>query len=117
MVKFRQLLITISIAATLVVSGAFAQTNLTQILDTITNPDGTLFNGTVVITWNATQAAVAEQFLGSALQLGFITALFRSSWSQQPRLHQAPTIRLSTPVATARCRGQKRGKSRPAQRR
>ena len=52
MVKFRQLLITISIAATLVVSGAFAQTNLTQILDTITNPDGTLFNGTVVITWN-----------------------------------------------------------------
>jgi len=52
MVKFRQLLITISIAATLVVSGAFAQTNLAQILDTITNPDGTLFNGTVVITWN-----------------------------------------------------------------
>ncbi len=52
MVKFRQLLITISIAATLVASGAFAQTNLTQILDTITNPDGTSFNGTVVITWN-----------------------------------------------------------------
>jgi len=52
MVKFRQLLITISIAATLVVSGAFAQTNLTQILDTIINPDGTSFNGTVVITWN-----------------------------------------------------------------
>jgi hypothetical protein len=52
MVKLRQLLITISIAATLVASGAFAQTNLTQILDTITNPDGTPFNGTVVITWN-----------------------------------------------------------------
>jgi uncharacterized coiled-coil protein SlyX len=52
MVKFRQLLITISIAATLVASCAFAQTNLTQILDTITNPDGSPFNGTVVITWN-----------------------------------------------------------------
>jgi hypothetical protein len=52
MVKFRQLLITISIAATLVVGSALAQTNLTQILDTITNPDGTSFNGTVVITWN-----------------------------------------------------------------
>ena len=52
MVNFRQLLITTLIAATLVASGAFAQTNLTQILDTITNSDGTPFNGTVVITWN-----------------------------------------------------------------
>ena len=52
MVKFRQLFITISIAATLVAFCAFAQTNLTQILDTITNPDGSPFNGTVVITWN-----------------------------------------------------------------
>jgi hypothetical protein len=38
--------------ATFVASGAFAQTTLSQILDTITNPDGTPFNGTVVITWN-----------------------------------------------------------------
>jgi len=52
MVKFRQLLTTISIVTTLVVSCAFAQTNLTQILDSITNPDGSSFNGTVVITWN-----------------------------------------------------------------
>jgi hypothetical protein len=52
MVNFRQPLITILMAATLVASSAFAQTNLTQILDTITNSDGTLFNGTVVITWN-----------------------------------------------------------------
>jgi hypothetical protein len=52
MVKFRQLLITILIWATFVASGAFAQTTLSQILDTITNPDGTPFNGTVVITWN-----------------------------------------------------------------
>jgi hypothetical protein len=52
MVKFRHLLITISIAATLVALCASAQTNLTQILDTITNPDGSPFNGTVVITWN-----------------------------------------------------------------
>ena len=52
MVNFRQPLIAILIAATLVVSSAFAQTNLTQILDTIMNPDGTPFSGTVVITWN-----------------------------------------------------------------
>jgi hypothetical protein len=52
MVKLRQLLKTVLIAATLVASSAFAQTNLTQILDIITNPDGTPFSGTVVITWN-----------------------------------------------------------------
>jgi uncharacterized protein YoxC len=52
MVNFRQPLIAIFMAATLVAASAYAQTNLTQILDTITNPDGTPFNGTVVITWN-----------------------------------------------------------------
>jgi uncharacterized protein YoxC len=52
MVNFRQPLIAILMAATLVAARAYAQTNLTQILDTITNPDGTPFNGTVVITWN-----------------------------------------------------------------
>jgi hypothetical protein len=31
---------------------ALAQTNLTEVLDSITNPNGTPFNGTVVITWN-----------------------------------------------------------------
>jgi hypothetical protein len=30
---------------------ALAQTNLTQIRDTINNPDGTPFNGTLVVTW------------------------------------------------------------------
>jgi hypothetical protein len=30
---------------------AFAQSNLTQIQDTVYNPNGSLFNGTVVITW------------------------------------------------------------------
>ena len=52
MVNFRQPLIAILMAATLVAASASAQTNLTQILDTITNPNGTPFNGTVVITWN-----------------------------------------------------------------
>jgi uncharacterized protein YoxC len=52
MLNFRQPLIAILMAATLVAVSAFAQTNLTQILDTITNPDGTPFSGTVVITWN-----------------------------------------------------------------
>jgi hypothetical protein len=48
--KLRQLfstLLTIGILTTC----ALAQTNLTQIRDTINNPDGTPFNGTLVITW------------------------------------------------------------------
>src|SRR5579875_999467 len=31
---------------------ALAQSALTPIRDTVTNPDGTLFNGTITITWN-----------------------------------------------------------------
>jgi prefoldin subunit 5 len=31
---------------------ALAQSTLTPIRDTVTNPDGTLFNGTITITWN-----------------------------------------------------------------
>jgi hypothetical protein len=50
--KFRQLATTLLLTATILTTAALAQTNLTQIRDTITNPDGTPFNGTVVITWN-----------------------------------------------------------------
>lgn len=34
------------------VAGAFAQTVLTPIRDTVTNSDGSLFNGTIAVTWN-----------------------------------------------------------------
>src|ERR1700728_742890 len=52
MVKIRQLLPFLFICSTLFVTSAFAQTTLTEIRDTVTNSDGTPFNGTVVITWN-----------------------------------------------------------------
>lgn len=50
--KIRQLATTLLLTATILTTYALAQTNLTQIRDTITNPDGTPFSGTVVITWN-----------------------------------------------------------------
>jgi hypothetical protein len=50
--KIRQLASTLLLTATLLTTCALAQTNLTQIRDTITNSDGTPFNGTLVITWN-----------------------------------------------------------------
>jgi hypothetical protein len=52
MLKFRHSLLAAIICTALVVPCAWAQTNLTEVLDSITNPDGTRFNGTVVITWN-----------------------------------------------------------------
>jgi uncharacterized protein YoxC len=51
MLNLRHRLLATILIPTLFVCGAFAQ-SLTQILDTIHNPDGTTFNGTVVITWN-----------------------------------------------------------------
>lgn len=48
--KIRQLF-SILLAAAILTTCALAQSNLTQIRDTIYNSDGTPFNGTVVITW------------------------------------------------------------------
>src|SRR3954453_23404290 len=52
MVNVRRRFLATILFTTLFVYSAFAQSTLTQILDTIHNPDGTTFNGTVVITWN-----------------------------------------------------------------
>lgn len=52
MVKTRQALWTFLICSIFAVTAAFAQSTLTQIQDTVTNADGSPFNGTVVITWN-----------------------------------------------------------------
>lgn len=57
MFNFRRLLLIIIFCAAFAAGSASAQSNLTQILDSITNPDGTLFNGTVVITWNGSSAS------------------------------------------------------------
>jgi uncharacterized protein YoxC len=53
MLKLRDSLSTFLFCSTLLVTCAYAQSNnLTQIRDTVTNVDGSPFNGTVVITWN-----------------------------------------------------------------
>ncbi len=52
MVKTRQALWIFWICSILAVTAIFAQSTLTQIQDTVTNADGSPFNGTVVITWN-----------------------------------------------------------------
>jgi len=51
MKTLRQRLSILILYSTLLTTCAFAQSNLTQIQDTVYNSSGALFNGTVVITW------------------------------------------------------------------
>jgi uncharacterized protein YoxC len=57
MFNIRRLLLTIILCVGFAAAHAPAQSNLTQILDTITNPNGTLFNGTVMISWNGSSSS------------------------------------------------------------
>jgi hypothetical protein len=50
--KLGRLLAAFLISSSLLTTCAIAQTPLTEIRDTVANADGTLFDGTVVITWN-----------------------------------------------------------------
>ena len=52
MVKLRHLLPTLTLFSILFTAGAPAQNTLTAIQDTVYNADGTLFNGTIIVTWN-----------------------------------------------------------------
>jgi uncharacterized protein YoxC len=79
MLKFRHSLLAAAICAALFVPCAWAQTNLTEILDSITNPDGTRFNGTVVITWNGfagtTSAPVSHLSASASIYNGALSVL------------------------------------------
>jgi len=57
MLKLRRLLSFFLFCSSTLVSCAFAQSTLTQIQDTVYNQDGSLFNGTLVVTWTGTSAA------------------------------------------------------------
>lgn len=59
MIKFRQLFFVFTLSS-LLVSYAWAQSNLTQISDTVSNSDGSPFNGTVVITWTGSGASTGS---------------------------------------------------------
>lgn len=57
MTKFGQFLRTFTITTFLLGTGATAQTTLSQITDTVSNPDGTPFNGTLSLTWTGSSSA------------------------------------------------------------
>lgn len=54
MLRLRPLLSLFLFCSLTLVPCAFAQTTLTQIQDTVYNSDGSLFNGTLVLTWTGT---------------------------------------------------------------
>ena len=56
--KFRHLTIGLILIATFSVLCALAQSNLTQIRDTIYNSNGTPFSGTLTITWNGSSTGL-----------------------------------------------------------
>ena len=59
MTEFKHFLRTLTVTSSLLGS-AVAQTNLSVINDTVTNPDGTMFNGTLALTWTGTSSASAN---------------------------------------------------------
>ena len=77
MVKLRQLLSIVLVSSTLFVYCASAQTTLTQIQDTVRNPDGTLFSGTVVITFNGftSPGTTAPQSTSAQIYTGALSVL------------------------------------------
>ncbi len=78
MVKLRQIVTTFLFCSALFASCAFAQSTLTQILDTVYSADGTPFNGTVTITWvnfNQTGSSVAPLSTSAAIYNGALSVL------------------------------------------
>ena len=57
MTKFGHSLRTVTVTSCLLSSSAVAQTGLSVINDTVANPDGTMFNGTLALTWTGTSAS------------------------------------------------------------
>src|SRR2546421_12565770 len=77
MVKLRLLLSIVIVCSTLFANCALAQTTLTQIQDTVHNPDGTLFSGTVIITFNgfASPGTIAPQSTSAQIYTGALSVL------------------------------------------
>jgi hypothetical protein len=77
MVRLRQLLWIVIVCSTVFLNCALAQTALTQIQDTVHNPDGTLFSGTVNISFNglAVPGTIAPQNTSAQIYTGALSVL------------------------------------------
>jgi hypothetical protein len=80
----------------LFVSYAWAQSNLTQISDTVLNPDGSPFNGTVIITWTgsgvSTGSAPAPYSTSAKIYNGVLSIALAPSVNASPQAFYVATF-------------------------
>jgi uncharacterized protein YoxC len=102
MVKLRQLLSIIIVTSTLFVNCALAQATLTQIQDTVRNPDGTLFSGTVVIIFNGftTPGTTAPQSTSAQIYTGALSALLVPTTTASPGAYYQAIYNSSNGLVT-----------------
>jgi hypothetical protein len=102
MVKLRQLLSIVIVFSTLFINCALAQTTLTQIQDTVRNPDGTLFSGTVVITFNGftTPGTTAPQSTSAQIYTGALSVLLVPTTTASPGAYYQAIYNSSNGMVT-----------------
>ncbi len=102
MAKLHRLVWALILCSTLFVSCAFSQSTLTQILDTVYNPDGSLFSGTVVITFNgfASPGTVAPQSTSAQIYTGALSVLLVPSTTASPGAYYAAVYNSSNGTVT-----------------
>jgi uncharacterized protein YoxC len=102
MLKLRQLLWIVIASSTLFVNCALAQTTLTQIQDTVRNPDGTLFSGTVVITFNGftTPGTTAPRSTSAQIYTGALSVLLVPTTTASPGAYYQAVYNSSNGMVT-----------------
>jgi uncharacterized protein YoxC len=102
MVKLRQLLSALIFCSTVFVNCASAQTTLTQIQDTVRNPDGTLFSGTVIITFNgfAIPGTIAPQSTSAQIYTGALSVLLVPTTTASPGAYYQALYNSSNALVT-----------------
>lgn len=102
MLKLRRLLSLLIICSAVLVSRALAQSNLTLVQDTVTNPDGSLFNGSVVITFNgfASPGAIAPQSTSAQIYNGALSVLLVPSTTASPGAYYQAVYNSSNGLVT-----------------
>ncbi|MBV9303869.1 MAG: hypothetical protein JOY62_12930 [Acidobacteriaceae bacterium] len=81
---------------------AFPQSNLTQVQDTVTNPDGSPFNGTVVITFNGftSPGNTAPQSTSAQIYNGALSVLLVPSTTASPGSYYQAVYNSSNGLVT-----------------
>jgi uncharacterized membrane protein YgcG len=102
MLTLRRFLSIAILCSAVFVNCALAQTTLTQIQDTVRNPDGTLFSGTVVITFNGftTPGTTAPQSTSAQIYTGALSVLLVPTTTASPGAYYQAIYNSSNGMVT-----------------